>query len=87
MRTAWAQCGQADATKTMSSAGRARACDGIDVLGPAPAPIARVKGHWRSHVLIKSPDAAAIEKAVAAAADGRLSAAKLIVDVDPMSLL
>ncbi|MCB2228770.1 MAG: primosomal protein N' [Desulfarculaceae bacterium] len=60
------------------------------VLGPAPAPIARAAGRWRWLVLIKSPTAGAAAEILRL---GRHQAGpppdgvRLIVDVDPLSLI
>ena len=68
-------------------ADRARECSGVQVLGPAPAPIGKIKGNWRWHVLLKAADAAAVASAVRSVGKERVRGARLIVDVDPMSLL
>lgn len=68
-------------------ADRARECAGIQVLGPAPAPIAKVKGNWRWHVLLKAASAEAVVDAVRSVGKERVRGSRLIVDVDPMSLL
>jgi primosomal protein N' (replication factor Y) len=36
--------------------------EGIDVIGPAPCPVERVKDRWRWHVLIKARRAAALTR-------------------------
>ncbi len=71
----------------VEAAARARDCADVQVLGPAPAPIAKVKGHWRWHVLLKSPDAGAIGRAVRSVGEKPVRGTRMIVDVDPMSLL
>jgi primosomal protein N' (replication factor Y) len=56
----------------------------IRILGPAPAPLERLKGQWRFHVLVKA------EKRDSIAEAGRLLAAlpePLKLDVDPQNLL
>jgi primosomal protein N' (replication factor Y) len=56
----------------------------LSVLGPAPCPIARLKGRWRWHVLVKASEPRAIGRVVRAiGARGR----SVIVDRDPVSLL
>jgi primosomal protein N' (replication factor Y) (superfamily II helicase) len=63
---------------------------GLKVLGPAAAPVARLRRDYRFQFLLKSPRRAALGKALAAAID--FCAAKeiprtaVIVDVDPASL-
>jgi primosomal protein N' (replication factor Y) len=60
-----------------------------EVLGPAPAPIARVKGRWRWHVLVKAPVGAAVSAPVRAAlgAVGTPDDVTVVADVDPVSML
>ena len=59
------------------------------VVGPSPAPIARLKGQWRWHVVVKSPGPDSIARTVGAAvARVRLPASvTLITDVDPVGML
>ncbi|HYU01150.1 MAG TPA: primosomal protein N' [Gemmatimonadales bacterium] len=61
----------------------------LTVLGPAPCPIMRLKGQWRWHVLIKSPEARPIGRLVRAWGRGRGPGARgaVVVDRDPVSLL
>ncbi len=64
---------------------------GLKVLGPAAAPLARLRREYRFQFLLKAPRRAVLGKALAAAMD--FSAAKeipataVIVDVDPASLV
>lgn len=61
----------------------------VIVLGPAPAPIARIQGRWRHHVLLKGPKGA-LGRWVRTAGP-RLGASRddvrISVDRDPVSLL
>lgn len=60
------------------------------VLGPAPAPIARIQGRWRWLILLKSPTAGAAAGILRLArhhAGPPPSGVRLIIDVDPLSLL
>jgi primosomal protein N' (replication factor Y) len=67
----------------------ARAASRVDLVGPAPCPIERVRGRWRWHFLLKSPDAARLTRLVAylAARAPVPRAVRLVVDRDPVSLL
>jgi len=61
---------------------------GVDLVGPCPAPLSRLKGRYRWHLLLKGER----ESVVAAARRVQESirpgaAARLAVDVDPVSLL
>ncbi len=60
---------------------------GAQVFGPAPAPIARIRGRHRVRLLVKAPKGAALQGAVAAwVAQVRLPPqARLSVDIDPQS--
>jgi primosomal protein N' (replication factor Y) len=57
------------------------------VFGPAPAPIARVRGRHRVRLLVKAPKGAALQSAIARwISPIRLSAKlRLSVDIDPQS--
>ena len=60
---------------------------GAQLFGPAPAPIARVRGRHRVRLLVKAPKGAPLQSAVAAwIAQVRVPAAvRLAVDIDPQS--
>ncbi len=64
---------------------------GVRVLGPATAPIARIKRTYRFHLVMKSETRAALQKAlralVAHAEEADIPRANLIIDVDPVSLM
>ena len=60
----------------------------ISVLGPAPAPLAKVKDRWRWHVVLKGPRSDIGR--VVRYAGSRLSGGKQVrvaIDRDPVSLL
>lgn len=62
---------------------------GWRVLGPSPAPLSRIKGVWRWHVLVKAPEDADIS-GVLTAAMGQVrpdTDVGIAVDVDPLDLL
>jgi primosomal protein N' (replication factor Y) len=60
----------------------------VRVLGPAPAPIPRVRGRYRYQVWLSGHDRAALMAAAHAAAGVKLGGdARLVVDVDPQSVL
>jgi len=71
---------------------RLRTADGgrdeIRVLGPAPAPLGRLRGEYRSQVLIKGANRKKIREALQAAIGSRPEfQRRVIVDVDPLSVL
>jgi primosomal protein N' (replication factor Y) (superfamily II helicase) len=63
---------------------------GVKVLGPAAAPLARLRREYRFQFVLKSPHRAVLGKALAAAFDfcasKEIPATGVIVDVDPTSL-
>lgn len=63
--------------------------EGWTVLGPASAPIARLRGLWRYHVLLKAPAGADVPVVVSAALKGLPSDkdVTLAADVDPADML
>lgn len=66
---------------------RAAAGDKVSVLGPAPAPLSRLRGLWRWHVLLKGQQRNDLRQTVAAMPrDGREDVRR-VVDVDPISML
>jgi primosomal protein N' (replication factor Y) len=66
------------------------ASEGVRLLGPAPAPIAKIKGKTRWQLLLKGPTHASLSRPLAAvesALERLPSSVKLVVDVDPGALL
>jgi len=64
--------------------------EGCEVLGPAPAPIARLRGRYRFHLLIKGSDHSAVWQTARRLADAseKLPAAiRARVDVNPVDML
>jgi len=62
----------------------------VDVLGPAAAPIARLRGRYRFRVLLRAKERGPLRVAIAAAAAARASLdhrVRVIIDIDPMSML
>ena len=61
--------------------------DGVTVYGPAPAPIARVRGRHRVRLLIKAPKPAPLQVAIGRWLAGLKlpSGVRLAVDIDPQS--
>jgi len=86
---------QAVAQQTALALGRElRAAQGdlaadIQTLGPAPAPLAKAKDHFRWQIMLKAPSAAAASRLLNLALHrlGPLPAgARLLVDVDPLNM-
>ncbi|MDG1399439.1 MAG: primosomal protein N', partial [Candidatus Binatia bacterium] len=61
----------------------------VMVLGPAPAPIERLRGRDRHQILIKGKDAPQITQTLARArlASGTTDKTRTIIDVDPAGML
>jgi primosomal protein N' (replication factor Y) len=64
-----------------------RLAGALTVLGPAPCPLARLKGRWRWHVLVKSTEPRAIGRVVRAWASGPGARSQVAVDRDPVAVL
>jgi len=73
----------------LAAALREDAPSSLRVLGPAPAPLMRLKDRWRFQVLVKGPDKAATHAPVrtALARVPVREPVRIEVDVDPQSLL
>ena len=76
------------ATRLRASAGSG---EGVQILGPAPAPIERLRGRHRVQLLVKARESRRLAQIVGtlrgAGAETRASGTRLIVDVDPISML
>ena len=58
------------------------------VLGPAPAPLSRLKGEYRAQLFLKGSHRATMRKALVAALESRPEIRRrTVIDVDPMSVL
>ena len=61
---------------------------GTRIQGPAPAPLARIKGVWRHHILLRSPQRVGLRRAIDAVVTGRKwRGVEVAIDVDPLNLL
>ncbi len=72
---------------TVAEALRDGAGPHTEVLGPAPSPIARIKGLWRFQVLLKSTDRQALHVLLSRAPRFDDPQTRQILDVDPISML
>jgi primosomal protein N' (replication factor Y) len=61
----------------------------VQVLGPAPAPISKIRGNYRWHILVKAPNAKTLHDIAKSCNDYLRSSKKVrvVVDVDPYSML
>ena len=79
--------------RAASSAGRmleeaVQPLAGTRMQGPAPAPLARIKGVWRYQILLRSPQRTALRRAVEAAiVSKRWKGVDVAIDVDPINIL
>ena len=80
-----------DAIGRLASVARRRAADRVEVLGPSPAPIGKLRTRYRFRFLLRSDDRRALRQvggAVAHAIDeGLANPSRASVDVDPVSML
>lgn len=62
---------------------------GAEIYGPAPAPIARIRGRARARLLVKAPKGAPLQAALRRWKDGvkAPSSVRVAIDIDPMSFL
>lgn len=75
--------------EAVAKALRSAAPPSVRLLGPAPAPLARLRGRYRYHLLLKGKDRAELHPLVAPVAFLRPahSTSRITVDVDPQSLM
>jgi len=72
----------------IASALRVAGFDGYRVLGPAPAPLGKLRGEHRAQLFLKGSHRTKMRAAVAAVVESRAELKRrTIVDVDPMSML
>jgi primosomal protein N' (replication factor Y) len=79
----------AELARKLAVALRAEAGAGVQVLGPAPSPLARLRGRYRWQLLVKCPRVEDLQR-VALAAMRRVpqpKGAKILFDVDPVDML
>ena len=67
----------------------ARESDGIRILGPAPAPITRIRDRYRWHLQVHGPDPETLRNLVRRSTAGLKTPKEIawIVDVDPVEML
>jgi primosomal protein N' (replication factor Y) (superfamily II helicase) len=77
-----------DDAGTVAQALRLPGLDAWRVLGPAPAPLGRLKGEHRAQLFLKGTQRTAMRKALLTVLDARPELKRrTIVDVDPMTVL
>ena len=75
--------------EALARAGRMLEQAGVVLFGPAPAPIARIRGRFRFRLLAKAPKGAPLQKALRAWRDGVKPepGVRVQIDVDPQSFM
>jgi primosomal protein N' (replication factor Y) len=67
---------------------RRAASEQVEVLGPSPAPIARLRSHYRFRLMLRAKTRAPLRRALVAVLQAKIeSGVRRIVDVDPVSML
>lgn len=65
--------------------------DGVDLLGPAPCPVERIRDRWRWHIVLRATAAAALGRLLTRLEERGLppggAGARLAIDRDPVALL
>jgi primosomal protein N' (replication factor Y) len=62
--------------------------DSVRVLGPAPAPIPRLRNRYRFHVLLRSTERSDLRKSLLSVARAEVDRrVRIAIDVDPVSML
>jgi primosomal protein N' (replication factor Y) len=77
-----------DATDVVARMRSAADRNGFRVLGPAPAPLGKLRGEYRAQLLVKGTNRRQMREAIVAAIAARPDLARrAVVDIDPVSVL
>jgi primosomal protein N' (replication factor Y) len=77
-----------EAATRLAAAARRAGGPAVRVLGPAPAPIARLRNRFRFHVLLRSVERTDLKKALLAVARTEVDRhVRVAIDVDPVNML
>ncbi len=79
-----------DRASAAGEALRKAAGEDVEILGPAPCPIARIERWYRFHLLMKAPTAAALHRVLAASGKALKDGGRTLrisLDVDPTDML
>jgi primosomal protein N' (replication factor Y) len=83
--------GAVDVSEWLRGLIAARAEGQVEVVGPAPAPLARIKGRWRWHLVLRADDRSWLGRVTRFAAHrvphGGRGPIRVVFDRDPVSLL
>ncbi len=78
------------ADKMLSFLEERAAGGGLQFMGPAPAPLARVKDRYRYHIILKGKSGSVLRRALAAVQNGppaRQNGIATVIDIDPQNLM
>ncbi len=78
------------AAARLAEAARSVEAPGVDILGPAAAPLARLRGRYRYRVMLRSQDRRALRRVIGVLESARAeigSKVRVAFDVDPVQLL
>ena len=74
--------------RTSSETAAALRIAGLRILGPAPAPLGKLRGEYRAQLLIKGTNRKKMREALQSALAARPELQRrVVVDVDPLSVL
>jgi primosomal protein N' (replication factor Y) (superfamily II helicase) len=77
-----------DEARRLARVASGAAGSGVDVVGPAAAPIARLRNRWRFRFMVRSKDRQALRQTLLAVARaGHDRRTRVAIDVDPVSML
>jgi primosomal protein N' (replication factor Y) len=83
---------EALASAASEAMSRASSRPAIRILGPAPAPIERIKGRYRWQVVVKAPAISDLHRTIAAmrtelGAQAEKADVRLSIDIDPINMM
>ncbi|RJR15336.1 MAG: primosomal protein N' [Nitrospiraceae bacterium] len=75
--------------RRMNQASSPLARGGVEILGPAPAPVEKIRNLWRWHIIMKGKNAKALRQAAAVILEKLkdVKNMKIDIDVDPINML
>jgi primosomal protein N' (replication factor Y) len=78
-----------DTIKKISERTKEIGLDGVEVLGPAPAPIEKIRNLWRWHLILKGKNARSLRMSALKILDAikDIKHLRIDVDIDPLNLL
>jgi primosomal protein N' (replication factor Y) len=72
----------------LASTARQYAGGQVEILGPSPAPISRLRNHYRFRLVVRSKTRGPLRRVLEAVQNARVDRhVRMVVDVDPVSML